>query len=338
MELTPEELDKMPPDVRARYDAAQQELMAMSGQAPAPDGETAEADPVQEAETPTAEIVELGESSAEAAPAPEPEPAPAPAADERVAHLEQAFKTLQGKYSAEVPRYAEQLRDRDRELAEMRRELAEMKARAETKPVKPADRKAKYELTDDQVETYGEELLEVIERVADRKAEEKLAQTVRPIEQRLEGSAREAFAARLAAMVPDMEAVNADPAFAEWLGETDPFSGKSRRELADAAIAAMDAPRTARFFTAFLEQSKPVQAAAPSAPVAPPRPATPSLAAQVMPRPSAPLPQAPAKSVYTAAQFMQAMTDIGKGRYSDQEAAQIKAEFDAAYREGRIRP
>jgi hypothetical protein len=328
MDLTPEELAKMPADVRARFDAAHEQLQAMQGPAPEAGGETAPADPAEAPETPAAEVIAL--EPAETAPAPEQTPEP-PAAD-RLAHLEQSFKTLQGKYSAEVPRYAEQLRERDRELAELRQQLAE----AKPAPAQPEGRKAKYGLTDEQIETYGEDLVALAEQVADRIVDERLAKSVQPIEQRLRASAQEAFAARLETLVPGMGEINADPAFAAWLGETDPFSGQTRRELADAAIAAMDAQRTARFFTAFLDQNKPIHTAAPSAPVAPPRPATPSLAAQVMPRPSAPLPQAPAKPVYTLAQYNEAMTLLTKGGHSAQEAEQIRNEFIAAFAEGRV--
>lgn len=272
----------------------------------------------------------------ESAPTEQPQPA-TPSVDE----AEQRYRTLKGKYDAEVPRLSHALRERDSQMQDMARQLAELKARLD-KAAKPEKERPSADPKD--VENFGEDLVNMVQRYAEQvfqymsdqiagKATEfegrlsALEQQVNGVRQKADTTLETQFYATLSAMVPDWDSINADDKWLAWLAEIDPVYGAPRQAALDAAHQRMDAQRVAAVFNAF-KQSRPAS----------PRKAlenqvAPSGAASVAPV------TAPGKPVLSAKSIEQFYNDVSKGKYNarPQERDRLMAEIDQAVAEGRVR-
>ena len=303
-------------------------------QAPAP-GAT-EGDLVPESETPAPE-------SAVEAPAPQPDPAaqpeapadPAPAQEDPL--WEKRYKTLQGIHRQNVDDYKGRVKERDSVIAELQQQIAELKASKPAPTVDPKD-----------VETFGEDLIAVVQRIVDAKLGHSGAQAesrFADLETRLSGTtnfvaqtAEGLFLQHLASQVPDYEAINVDEGFLQWLAQPDDVYGEPRQAALDRATQVLDAGRVARIFNAYKATLAPVQQ-----PAQQPARTSPQaqLERQVAPRASSSsAPQAPAaKRIYTAAEVGKFYDDVAKGRYASRqdEMKREEAAINAALAEGRIR-
>lgn len=269
------------------------------------------------------------------APAPAPAPVPTPAPAEQPNVWEARYKVLQGKYNAEVPSLAAQVRELREKLQTVT--AAPPPPAAEPKPtVDPKD-----------VEDFGKDLVDMVTRNATRQ----IAQFASQYQGRLEAveqaitrlthgvtvasqtaayTAEEQFLANLKREVPDFEAVNVNAQFIAWLAEKDPIYGRSRQDALNEASDAYDASRAAAVFKAFKQQF-----------AAPPAPTPSALEAQVAPTASGgslPAPAAPSKPYLTTKQINDFYNDVARGRYRgrEQENARIEAEVNLAVQEGRV--
>lgn len=234
---------------------------------------------------------------------------------------ETRHKVLLGKYNAEVPRLAGQLR-------EANQLVNELKARVEALEARPPEPLVK----ESEVQEFGEPLADFIARVARQEVAPALDQ-VKAVQGRV--SRFESEAARstevgyyeaLAEAVPDWVVVNDQPEFHEWLKERDSFSGKTRQELLEVADRERDAARVTAFFTAFKKASGRSKADADR-----------KLEEQVVPEQGAPNGAPPAKPVFTRAGIERFYADVRAGKLSAKDAATIEAEIHEAIREGRVR-
>lgn len=261
------------------------------------------------------------------APAPAPvQPATAPAVD-----WEHKYKTLQGIHNSHTAELKERLRRREAELQ------AALAAKPEpTKPEVP-------ELdTKKDAEVFGEDLVQMVVRIVDSKfghLVNSFNDRLKVIEDRYQATtetvaktAQDLFLDRVRSRVSDLDEVNVDPLFLEWLAEADPIYGHTRQAVLDHAANSLDADRVIAIFTAF----KATKAPAP-APVAPP--AQQQLERQVAPRTTAAAAVPDTPRFFTEQEVAQFYADVRRGLYRGQEAkaAQIEAEFDKALSEGRIR-
>lgn len=273
-------------------------------------------------------------------PAPtEPKPVePTPTPTEPVVAEEtwqQKYKTLKGMYDAEVPRLHADLRD-------LKAQVDNLRKAAETKPVEPAKPKTAEKLvTDADVEAFGSDLIEVQRKVAREVAAEfrgeldaMRAENEKLREQLMSTGTQvseASFEQRLYRMVPDFEAVNADPKWIAWLNEVDPLLRAPRSTVAQQAFNRGDAEGVAHYVSMFKQSIKPVEPAADK---------TEELERQLQPnRGAASTPPTSQKGkVYTNAdieKMFRKATDLGvKGRV--EEARKLEAEIDAAYMEGRV--
>lgn len=273
-------------------------------------------------------------------PAPtEPKPVePTPTPTEPVVAEEtwqQKYKTLKGMYDAEVPRLHADLRD-------LKAQVDNLRKAAETKPVEPAKPKTAEKLvTDADVEAFGSDLIEVQRKVAREVAAEfrgeldaMRAENEKLREQLMSTGTQvseASFEQRLYRMVPDFEAVNADPKWIAWLNEVDPLLRAPRSSVAQQAFNRGDAEGVAHYVSMFKQSIKPVEPAADK---------TEELERQLQPnRGAASTPPTSQKGkVYTNAdieKMFRKATDLGvKGRV--EEARKLEAEIDAAYMEGRV--
>lgn len=269
--------------------------------------------------------------------APTPAPAPAPAAED----FEQRWRTLQGKYNAEVPRLTRALQEAQQQIAAMQQRFEQLTAKQTEE--KQAD-SVKLAADPKDIEDFGADLVAMVHRQVERAASSLMQQfykqvasfdsRVKAIEHQLSGvSARtestleQQFFATLTNLVPDWEKINSDERWLAWLAEADPVYGAPRQAALESAQRAFDAQRVANVFRAF-------KATLPQKP-------SDSLNTQVAPNGAAG--QAlvtPANKPVLSSQFIETFyKDVARGRYvgREQEAARIEAEINSAAAEGRIR-
>ena len=300
------------------------EKQLAEGQNPAPaDPEPTPAEPPQDPQPQPAE--------------PKPvEPTPTPTepvvAEEK---WEQKYKTLKGMYDAEVPRLHADLR-------ELKAQVDSLRKASETKPVEPAKPVAATKLvTDADVEAFGQDLIEVQRKVAREVASEFRGEldAMRAENEKLREQltstgtqvSEASFEQRLYRMVPDFEAVNADPKWIAWLNEVDPLLRAPRSSVAQQAFNRGDAEGVAHYVAMFKQTVAPVEQKADK---------TEELERQLQPNrgaTSAP-PTSQKGKVYTNAdieKMFRKAADLGTKGQTD-AAKKLEAEIDAAFMEGRV--
>ena len=328
----------LPKQVQAMADEAERLQNQIAGVEP----EQTEQPPAEEASTePQGE-----QSVAEQVEAPVLEPeAPKPEAiTSDDATWERRYKTIQGKYNAEVPRLNADLKDLRNQLTTALAQIDELKSRTArtTEPSQPL-------VTDKDVEAFGSDLIDVIDRkarevasqmvgteMAELKAEnQRLHDQLSGVTERQVSNDRRAYFAELARIVPDYEAINVDEGFLGWLSEVDPLSGMTRQDYLTNAWNTFDVQRTAALFNTYKQMTAPPPAPAPAA-------AKQQLQRQVAPGTSKVSTTAPtntADRVWSMNEIDQFYKAVARGEYRGSEAEQVRieAEIDQAVAEGRIR-
>jgi hypothetical protein len=248
---------------------------------------------------------------------------------------EQKYKTLKGMYDAEVPRLHADLRD-------LKAQVDSLRKASETKPVEPAKPAAPTKLvTDADVEAFGSDLIEVQRKVAREVAAEFRGEldAMRAENDKLREQltstgtqvSEASFEQRLYRMVPDFEAVNADPKWIAWLNEVDPLLRAPRSSVAQQAFNRGDAEGVAHYVAMFKQTVAPVEQKADK---------TEELERQLQPNrgaTSAPT-ASPKGKVYTNAdieKMFRKAADLGTKGQTD-AAKKLEAEIDAAFMEGRV--
>jgi hypothetical protein len=269
----------------------------------------------------------------------EPKPVePTPTPTEPVVAEEtwqQKYKTLKGMYDAEVPRLHADLRD-------LKAQVDNLRKASEIKPVEPAKPAAATKLvTDADVEAFGQDLIEVQRKVAREVASEFRGEldAMRAENEKLREQltstgtqvSEASFEQRLYRMVPDFEAVNADPKWIAWLNEVDPLLRAPRSSVAQQAFNRGDAEGVAHYVAMFKKTVAPVEQKADK---------TEELERQLQPnRGATSAPPASQKGkVYTNAdieKMFRKAADLGTKGQTD-AAKKLEAEIDAAYMEGRV--
>lgn len=313
-------------EANERADALMAQRAAQNGtpQAAAPAAATQAAP-----EVPAAPVAQstAGEPAPAQAPAPTASPAQTPAFEST---WEQRFKVLDGKYKAEVPRLHNEIKDLKATVSNLQSELAAAKQA-------PAPR---VEFTAEEREQFGDELLNVVARVAAAQAPaapaaaqvdlSPVTERMQKIEKFVAETAEDAFFRELGKKVPHWSDQNTDAGFVKWLTEVDPLTGRVRQDLFNEAYDELNVARIAAFFTAYPYQSNVARTGA----------EVPSLESQVAPdvsRSNPPTP--PGKKVWTRAEIQQHYEQVRRaGMGQDMEAlARIEQDIFAAQKEGRVR-
>jgi hypothetical protein len=243
---------------------------------------------------------------------------PAPAQEDNWEHR---FKVLQGKYNSEVPRFAEQVRELTKRLEGLEHENQKLKE----EPPKPL-------VTQQEIDEYGEGLIDVARRIAQEEVAKKqseidtLKRQLDSVSQAATNTASNDFYRSLTEMVPDWEQLNTDPNFLKWLEEIDELTGEPRMSLLARVEQLRDPVRVAKFFTSYKKTSQTWAANAQS-----------SLAQQVVPPTNKAPETPPAKKVWTRGEIAEFYSRLKRGEVGDQEALAIEADITAASIEGRIR-
>lgn len=251
------------------------------------------------------------------------------------------YKALQGKFNAEVPRLHSEVKELSSQLNAALTRLDEA-----TRQAKEAPKSAEPLVTDQDVEAFGSDLIDVIKRQATEVARQEMAAELDRVEaekqqlleqlngvsERQMSNDRRVFFADLERLVPDYEAVNMDPRFLDWLAEADPLSGMPRQEYLNNAYGMFDVQRTATVFNTWKQIVGAPQARQPAK----------KLERQVAPGTSKVSTQATQSSqerLWSQAEIEGFYRDVQKGAFRGNEAeqARIEAEIDLAVVEGRIR-
>jgi hypothetical protein len=166
---------------------------------------------------------------------------------------EQRYRTLQGKYDAEVGAMRGQ-------ISSMERLLATMQHPAPQQAPAPSP-SAPVQFNEADVELYGEDLLEAASRAAEAKLEARYGKTIQNLQQhvqQLSGRQEEDRVFRELDSDPELAGrwrdLNTDPRFIEWLQAVDEMAGVSRNTMLQHAYQNGDAMRTGRFFKKFMAE------------------------------------------------------------------------------------
>ena len=236
------------------------------------------------------------------------------------------YTVLQGKYSAEVPRYAQQLQEAGEYI---RRLEAQLSARP-SDPIVSTDRRD--ETDREAAELFGEDLVDYIRKRAQAEAERRVAevkQSQQAVEQRIAQSEHERFFAQVDAAVPNWREIDQNPLWLGWLQEYDPMLGAPRQAAIQQAVQSRDVQRVAHLFNTFLGTQRPV-----NAPAQPPR----ALQEQVTPRPAgnASVASAPQARVYTQEEIKRLLDPRYQKTLTREQQAAIDRDIDLAINEGRV--
>lgn len=256
---------------------------------------------------------------------------------------EHKYRSEIGRFKAEADRAREAAQNAWQQIEQMRAELDALKS----KPKDPEPEHPAPSITDQDVETFGSDLVEFAQRAAAKvasdqlkllraemqglyKALDEVRNQVGQVGSTAQYSVEQVFYDKLTQRVPDWQAINQDQAWFDWLSQTDAFSGAPRQALLNDARAKLDIERVVQFFEAF-------KGVSPS--VAKPK-ASAELQRQVSPPKSRAGSSAPTqgdKKVWTEAEITKFYEAKALGRIDPQEAARMEADLNQAVAEGRVR-
>lgn len=251
-------------------------------------GKTAqEAAPVDEVK-PTETPQEAEPKTAPAEPASEPKPEPVePRTDGELEKVRQQLAVLQGKYNAEVPRLSSENKELRSQVARL--ELEKQNAQSLASQAQPAGNSSSPSIDAIRRE-YGDEMGDYARAQqehahAQQEQVNRLTQTVESLRAEINGrlekteqtvtetvsqTRNEKFAALLHSKGLDLQQMNRDQDFVQWLDELDPYSGIRRGDLMNSAYKSDELQRAAMFFIDYAS-SKKTASPKPSAPATPPR-------------------------------------------------------------------
>lgn len=308
------------------------------------------AEPKPEEQPPAASVTELHPEPKGGDPEPAPEPKP-----ERT-DWKQKYSVLKGKYDAEVPRQAQDLREANTRIEKLEDKITELAA----KPIaQPEPEQPRADFTPEEIADYGEDLLDVIGRKARQIVESEykpkmdelnqeiytLRNDVGSTNQRVGKFETNEVFAQLDRDVENWRNVNVDPKFHEWLDQTDPYTGQTRKELMLSAFDRKNAQQVEAFFVNYEKENA---AVVPNQAVPTPsgqggtesgaRLDLEQYVAPGTPRTGGDASAPKDKRTWSSREIGKFYSDVQKGRYKSRpdDKARIEADIVAATREGRV--
>jgi hypothetical protein len=182
-------------------------------------------------------------------------------------------------------------------------------------------------LTQQDVDNYGSELLDVSQRAALHALGphiQNIAEQNAQLRQQVAREARHRLDGEVATLVPDYKTIDADPGWHRWLLGIDLMSGRVRQTLLNEAISAGDARQVKTIFDRYRGQATSTSSHAST-----------SHASTSSGRRSS---SSSYKPIYTRQQIAQLFEQHRKGAYAgrEQEWARLEHDIIAAGREGRV--
>ena len=312
---------------------SEQDASAVESATPAPPEGTPEAESTEEATTPVV--------------TPPEQPTPEP--------WESRYRTLQGKYDAEVPRLFA-------EISSLKRQLAQpivVPVQAPIVPPAPAgplnikDILAGDKDLETQLAAFSEDypdvsglLVKLTERAAAvnnqrmNEAIQAQAQTAQTVQELQAETRNKQYWDIVNRDLPDWQETRNDPDFAVWLGEVDPYTGITRGELTQDAIQKNDAYRVINIYKGF-RASKEANIQYQSASPNDHKPVNPAAALAAPPSGSRSAPALTTQNKetpITSAYIQQFYNDAAKGKYrsNDKEFNIIEKRINKAVAEGKV--
>lgn len=236
------------------------------------------------------------------------------------AYWRHRFDVLQGKYNSEVPALR-------KEIATITEQLASADKQKSGTAVEQAH-SAVSDLTQDEIEEYGPDLVKFIQRVATGASKGSggdLSEIKGELDQMREEKRQDAearFWSDLEAQVPTFREINANQAFHQWLAQVDRLSGQTRQQLLVDAQHAFDPYRVAAVFKSFAADAPKVsQETIPDD--------------SIQPRQArASAPELQQGKTWSRAEIQEFYRN--KASYSKEQAASLEADIFAAQAQGRI--
>jgi hypothetical protein len=322
------------------------------------------ADPTQTPPAPPPEAPPL-DPNAPPPPALPPEvPATSAEPGTQEASWEHAFKSQKGRYEGQFTKLNDQIGAMTAEIRRLVQEnqnLHNAVRPPQQQPTNghavPPSGPAPAGLSEEEVEAFGPELVDVIRRAARAEAQAMVSQGLGTVTQRVDQLGADNDAQKLEAMItymtsqiPNFVEMNTDPKLLAWLALPDPISGANRQQLLTQAWERREPSRVLAIFNSYLATSDASQRPANSQqqPVAPPAPvqapsnriplvslAAPGRAATAAPTVGG---HAEQKPTYTTTQIAQFYRDANRGAYRGRDAEKnaIEADIFAAQLEGRV--
>lgn len=172
------------------------------------------------------------------------------------------YDVLQGKYSKEVPRLSAENKELIAKNEEIESQIASM--REELDGIKNFDDDEKQKLKEDfpNREDFPD-IADYVDRMIDTRFKEanlntsNVTQKVDTLEERVNKSAEDTYIKKLTRLVPDWKTIMGDEDFALSLQEVEPYSGRTKHDLAMEAQDNLDADRVARFYKDFSNSKEP---------------------------------------------------------------------------------
>lgn len=266
-------------------------------------------------------------------------PTKAPPAEEET--WQKRFSVLQGKFNAEVPRLAAQLK----ELTQVNESLHKQ---VEALAVKQTEQTVAQTVTSEDEEAFGAELIAVMKKVAKQEAAalekiqkaevQRVNNKIETVEKTQAATAGDKFMDAIAKAVPDWETVNADPKWLEWLDEYSPETGAPRQVALDTASNTLDSARAVALFNAYKStqtEKTPVENTTTTTSA---QKAQEELKRQVAPAKTvAKAPIVNAEQTWTGKEYEQAFDVRNERTMTKTEITDLQNAADLAYNEGRVR-
>lgn len=264
------------------------------------------------------------------------------------------FQSMKGRYDSDVPKFRGQIDMLQQQVNNLNRVIANLPVPSDTPAPEPRSESRVYVTPEEEAE-YGTEFVDFASRLAQREIDrvtqpladevKQLRTQVGTVDNSLYAKERATMVEKLDEEVPNWLEINDTDEFKDWVQLTDPYSGRTRKELADAAFQQNDFPRVLAFFKGFLAElaatMAPQNKSEPTPAATAPRVALSDLAAPGRAKPAAtPSSGVPPEqqTIITPKFITKFYLDRQLGRYKgrETEAADIEAQIFRAANEGRV--
>ena len=259
--------------------------------------------------------------------------------EDELAKADQRYKTLQGMFDAEKKKHRDEVSALSSKLNALEERLTKQQ-----EATKAAEARLQL-VTEDDVKNFGEDLVDLGRRTAreeNHELESRLNSQLEAImkenaelRELLKGNTKQTetmgFEQRLYRAIPDFNEVDNDPAWINWLNETDPMLRAPRRAAAAQAFESGDVEAVAHYVRLFKESKAPEQPSKTESKKG-------ELERQIQPTRTAQTnaPVSKQGKLYSENDIQRMFIKLSKMGNSD-EARKLEAEIDAAYSEGRVR-
>lgn len=283
-------------------------------------------------------------ASANPAPPAPPASSMAPAPAPKPVDWESRYKTLQGKYNAEITRQTQRIDQQQDVINSLiaKQAAAPTPTAAPTTPMTDEEKLLALGVKPKQIEEFGVELLMLMMNLGTAAVSPKiqqleqdharLSETAQTLASAGAQRSQEAVYAALNEKVPNWDAINRSDEFKEWLSFVDVFAGTSKHNALMDAFKKCDATRVVAIFQAFEKEDAARSTAAPSV-----DPAT--LISPSAPRGEAPAaPEGSGGRIWLESEVSDFYSAVRKKKVSPEEYKRISTELALAAKEGRIKP